>query len=299
MIALVSVSISFINFNAINVEKGDLMLKQTPAIRMFLLFCTGLLTCLFNLAMANPVEDGFKYEVKYLNNIEDGLYDGQCRLFDTNDPLLGNQIGPTVDINDIVVIDGQLSVVLDFGDDPGIFNGEKRWLDLRLRPALLDDPNEYSLILPPDEILVVPYAIYALNCKPCSLGIFYNWEGTALAILDANGVWGDPVDLKGEKGDIPDHRWSGDAISFQNPDGTWSPFNNIKGGHGDPGPEGPPGPQGIPGPEAFHNQLITLKIGVVPDQRDLQGFPDRKDYKDLPDQRDLQDLPDRKGRRVR
>ena len=103
---------------------------------------------------------------------------------------------------------------LDFssGDadiDPNIFNGQKRWLEIGYRPGYLKDPNEYIIVEPRQEILAVPYALYAVS-----------------------GTQGP----KGEKGDIGPMGPQGE----QGIKGEQGP----KGDKGDTGDTGPIGPQG-------------------------------------------------------
>jgi hypothetical protein len=87
----------------------------------------------------------------------DGLYDFEFKLYDSIDG--GNQEGNKIDINDIDVIAGQFTAELDFGNEPNIFNGYARWLQVGVRPG---DSNEvYTVLSPRIELMPTPYALYA------------------------------------------------------------------------------------------------------------------------------------------
>jgi hypothetical protein len=112
-------------------------------------------------AGAEPMGTAFTYQGRLLdaNQTADGLYDLQFKLYDS--PADGNQMGGTLDANEVDVIDGYFTVFLDFGSDPNIFNGDARWLDIGVRPGELEDPNAYTVLSPRQGITPTPYAIYA------------------------------------------------------------------------------------------------------------------------------------------
>jgi hypothetical protein len=66
-------------------------------------------------------------------------------------------------VNDVDVIDGYFTVELDF-NDVNAFNGEVRWLEIGVRAGELEDPNDYILLSPLQEITASPYALYAQAC---------------------------------------------------------------------------------------------------------------------------------------
>ncbi|MBL4658845.1 MAG: hypothetical protein JKY19_00685 [Alcanivoracaceae bacterium] len=76
-----------------------------------------------------PLTTAFTYQ----GNLNDsgvganGSYDFQFQLYDAI--TLGSQIGLTVLLDDIAVIDGIFSVAIDFGDAP--FIGDDRWCSRR------------------------------------------------------------------------------------------------------------------------------------------------------------------------
>jgi len=122
----------------------------------------GLIACLPQIGKAEPMGTGFTYQGRLIDSNEpaDGLYDFQFKLFSY--PYSGGIGHPplgTTDINEVDVIDGHFTVELDFGAD--VFNGSARWLQIGVRPGELNDPNEYAILTPRQELTPTPYALYA------------------------------------------------------------------------------------------------------------------------------------------
>lgn len=97
---------------------------------------------------------GHLYDANYPAN---GQYDFQFRLY--NDPNTETQLGNTIDINKLNVIDGYFTAELDFGS--GVFDGNECWLEISVRPGELNDPCEYTMLSPRQKITPTPYALYA------------------------------------------------------------------------------------------------------------------------------------------
>lgn len=89
----------------------------------------------------------------------EGVYDVQFKLYDAADA--GAQQGSTNTMNDVAILGGYFTAVLDFGSD--VFNGDPRWLEIGVRPGGLADPNEYTVLSPRQKITPAPYALFALN----------------------------------------------------------------------------------------------------------------------------------------
>jgi hypothetical protein len=106
---------------------------------------------------AAPMGTAFTYQGRLIdaNKPADGLYDLQFKLFDAN--IAGVQKGSTIDINELDVIDGLFTVLLDFGS--GVFDGNTVWLEIGVRPGSLKDPNIYTTLSPRQEITPTPYAL--------------------------------------------------------------------------------------------------------------------------------------------
>ena len=170
-----------------------------------------------------PMGTAFTYQGRLMdaNNPADGLYDFQFKLFDDPNVILGNQIGNTIDANELDVIDGYFTVALDFDGDPNIFSGDGRWLQIGVRRG--DSTGVFTTLTPRQRIAPTPYAIYAERAGSGAGGV-----------PGPQGPMG-PQGPKGDKGDPGE-----------------------KGEKGDTGPEGPEGPQGEQGPPGTGGSLWTL-----------------------------------------
>ncbi|MHC4691218.1 MAG: tail fiber domain-containing protein [Planctomycetota bacterium] len=120
----------------------------------------GLMVCHVSVGVAAPMGTAWTYQGRLMdaNGPADGQYDFEFRLF--ADPVLNSfQIGGTIDINDLDVIDGYFTVLLDFGNNA--FTGDARWLEIGVRPW--DSEERHTLLRPRQEVTPTPYAIYAEN----------------------------------------------------------------------------------------------------------------------------------------
>jgi hypothetical protein len=72
----------------------------------------------------------------------------------------------------------------------------------------------------------------------------YDWSGTSLGVKTEDEVDYTYADLKGEKGDKPNHQWSGTSLQFENVDGSWGSLVDLKGDQGEQGIQGIQGPRG-------------------------------------------------------
>ena len=82
-------------------------------------------------------------------------YDFEFKLF--NASMAGDQYGITLTKEDIRVSEGYFTVELDFVNDPNVFNGEARWLQISVRPGT--STGSYTLLSPRQEITATPYAL--------------------------------------------------------------------------------------------------------------------------------------------
>ena len=112
-----------------------------------------------NLCWAAPMGTAFTYQGRLTdaNNPADGLYDLRFRLYDS--PAAGAQKGNTIDIGELDVVDGYLTIELNFGGE--VFDGNARWLEIGVRPGQLKDPNQYTALGPRQQVNPTPYALYA------------------------------------------------------------------------------------------------------------------------------------------
>ncbi len=121
-----------------------------------------------NVSAETGLGTAFTYQGRLIdaNNPAEGLYDLQFKLYDAVTD--GNKIGLDVNQPDVTVTDGYFTLSLDFGSD--VFNGDDRWLEIGVRPGILDDPNNYTFLSPRQQITATPYALQ-------TRGIFVNNAG--------------------------------------------------------------------------------------------------------------------------
>jgi len=128
-----------------------------------LILALGLMVCLTQVGKAAvPMGTAWTYQGRLMDATApaDGLYDFEFRLFP--DPILNSyQVGGTIDINDLDVIDGYFTVELDFGSSA--FNGDARWLEIGIKPW--DSEERHTLLSPRQEVTPTPYALYAQNAS--------------------------------------------------------------------------------------------------------------------------------------
>lgn len=84
-----------------------------------------------------------------------GSYDFLFILYDA--ALGGSQVGSTVTVNDLEVVDGYLTVWLDFG--AGVFTGQARWLEISVRPG--GSTGSYTILSPRQPLTAAPYALFS------------------------------------------------------------------------------------------------------------------------------------------
>lgn len=108
-----------------------------------------------NTSVSTPLGDGITFQGK-LNEAGDpanGPFDFQFMLFDAASG--GSQVGDTLTLEDVPVVNGLFTVQLDFGDVA--FQGEARWLAVAVRPGV--STAQYTLLNPRQMITAVPYAL--------------------------------------------------------------------------------------------------------------------------------------------
>jgi len=122
-----------------------------------LVLAFGLIVCLPKAGSAVPIGTAFTYQGRLIdaNKPADSLYDLQFKLYDAN--VAGTQKGSTIDVNELDVIDGYFTVLLDFGSN--VFDGNTVWLEIGVRPGKMNDPNIYTTLSPRQEITPTPYAL--------------------------------------------------------------------------------------------------------------------------------------------
>ncbi|MHC4640899.1 MAG: hypothetical protein ACYS32_04585 [Planctomycetota bacterium] len=146
---------------------------------------------------AAPISTAFTYQGRLMdsNSVADGLYDFQFRLFD--DPCTGNQQDGTIEADDLDVIDGYFTVVLDFGGS--VFDGNSLWIEIGVRPFDSNEPNAFISLIPRQELTPVPYSLYAagadwenLDNIPAGFadGIDHTGSGDITSVVAGTGLKG-------------------------------------------------------------------------------------------------------------
>jgi hypothetical protein len=83
----------------------------------------------------------------------------------------GNQLGTTIEVNELDVNDGCFTVELNFGDN--VFNGGELWLEISVRRSI--SGGTFTVISPRQQVTPAPYALYAAS--PSSNGFSDNdWQ---------------------------------------------------------------------------------------------------------------------------
>ncbi len=128
-----------------------------------------------------PVGTAFTYQGHLLDNSvpASGPYDLRFVLYDSTSSPPPTPLG-TVYVDDLQVAQGLFTVPsLDFGS---AFDGNRRWLELAVRPGSVDngnrDPGSYMALTPLQEVTPAPYALFALN-GPSGQGDFWALTGNA------------------------------------------------------------------------------------------------------------------------
>lgn len=103
-----------------------------------------------------PMGTAFTYQGRLIDDgiPADGQYDFRFTLCD---PDAAFCFDPPVTKEDVEVSEGLFTVQLDFGSGADRFNGEKRTLQIEVRPGA--STGAYSLLSPNQELTPAPYAI--------------------------------------------------------------------------------------------------------------------------------------------
>ncbi|MHC4575488.1 MAG: hypothetical protein ACYS76_15410 [Planctomycetota bacterium] len=124
-----------------------------------LVLALGLVVCCGQVSEAGAMGTAISYQgvIYDANQVADGLYDFQFKLYDDANVIDGNQVGSDVNKPDVDVSDGYFAVELDFGSS--VFDGNGVWLEIGVRPGDLNDPCEYTTLSPRQQITPTPYAL--------------------------------------------------------------------------------------------------------------------------------------------
>ena len=170
---------------------------------------------------------------------EDGSFDFKVVLYDEPNTGDANQVGGPCDVNDVNVVGGYFKVVLNFGG--AAFDGDARWLSIAVRPGDSNDPCDFDVLSPAQEVTPTPYSLQ-------TRGIF----------VDPNGNIGMGIDRPEEKltvggmvrslsggfkfpdGSVQATACGGAQYELSFTDGHW-PYGKLSGGEMNQVYECPPG----------------------------------------------------------
>jgi hypothetical protein len=137
-----------------------------PARGSFLMIASSLLLLLVSVTGATAQEAGpasvqaeLGTAFTYQGRLEDGSgpasgpYDFFFRLFDQ--PEEGSPIALAAVMEDVPLVDGLFTVMIDFGDL--VFTGEARFLEVNVRPG--DSTGDFTTLIPRQPLTPVPYAL--------------------------------------------------------------------------------------------------------------------------------------------
>lgn len=132
------------------------------------------------IAPAQPLTEQFLYQGELTDNgtPADGNFDFQFRLF--GQAAGGSQIGNVITRSNIPVDDGYVQTPVNFGGVGVLFTGERRWLDISVRPAGAGSYTSLGRV----ELTATPYSSFALNAE---IADFAEFSGTTLDDAYENG----------------------------------------------------------------------------------------------------------------
>lgn len=132
------------------------------------------------LAPAQPLSEQFLYQGELTDNglPADGNYDFIFRLYDAASG--GSIVGVPISRTNIPVDGGYVETAVGFGGIGLIFAGERRWLEIDVRPAGSGSYTTLGRV----EITATPYASYAINAESAEFAAF---SGTTLDEAYENG----------------------------------------------------------------------------------------------------------------
>jgi hypothetical protein len=107
-----------------------------------------------------PIDGTFTYQaqIKQNGSPANGTFDFQFRLFDDGVVGQGASVGATLTLNDVALVNGQLSTTLKFGNSD-LIGANQLFLEIGIRDGASNQP--YTLLNPRQRLTEVPFASYA------------------------------------------------------------------------------------------------------------------------------------------
>lgn len=131
-----------------------------------------------------PLSETFTYQgqLEDAGDLASGSYDFRFQLFDA--ATGGSPIGSQIFRTNQTVTDGLFNLTVNFGGIGLIFDGERRWLEVAVRPAGV---GTYTVLGPRQEMTTTPYAAYALNAQTAETAVFAAGADVSLHDAYSNG----------------------------------------------------------------------------------------------------------------
>lgn len=174
-----------------------------------------------------PLGTAFTYQgnLELSGSPVDGTADFQFKLFGAL--TAGSQVGSTQSSNNLTVVKGAFTALLDFG--PGAFNGDKRFLEILVRsPA---GSGSFITLTPRQELTASPYALKVRGIDGNSLDASDGSPTDAL-FVDADGEVGigttspsSKLHIKGPNGTVIQI----DGTTTGSPNLAWMDFGDVNG----------------------------------------------------------------------
>lgn len=136
---------------------------------------------------AAPLGTAFTYQgrLSQSGSPATGVYDFEFYLYDALNG--GLQVGVPISFNDLTLIDGYFTVLLDFG--ASAFTGQARYLEVRVR--LGSDTGSFTILTPRQALTAAPYSTYSLSS---SYSLSTPWSGlTGMPAGFADGIDNDTL----------------------------------------------------------------------------------------------------------
>ncbi|MEZ6317502.1 MAG: hypothetical protein R3B49_01930 [Phycisphaerales bacterium] len=131
-----------------------------------------------------PLTETFTYQgqLEDTGELANGSYDFRFQLFDAASG--GTPVGSQIFRTNQAVADGLFNLTVNFGGIGLIFDGQRRWLEVAVRPAGV---GSYAVMGPRQEMTTTPYAAYALNAQTAETAAFAADADITLHDAYANG----------------------------------------------------------------------------------------------------------------
>jgi hypothetical protein len=181
------------------------MFIKKSIFRMFFVLLVVLLMSGSTLArpLEAPLGTGFTYQGKLSDDgvPANGTYDFEFKLYD--DLSVGEQVGSTITLGDVLVTGGLFTVQLDFGKS---FDGTALYLDIAVRAGA--STGTYTALTPRQALTPTPYAIFASKAP---------WSGlTGVPGGFADGVDNNTTYTAGDGLELDGTQFKGKGTSYQN-----------------------------------------------------------------------------------